>query len=251
MKKYLFLLSLFAFFWISCSSDEVSHEETSESNMSVEDSVEHEEVLTFEEASFTIDVNLEGLNYKGEKVFACSWNDARGENILIHSEYYTDWIGEVRSAYLYSYHYVRTDTGFYLFRLVQDNYEDCDFDVMASFRAEPYITDINEDEYAEVTVCYELGCRSDVSENDMKVIMYDQTNKYGLRGAEYIIFPDEELDEKNFNPNMEEVSTDQTEEPDWSVFRGRYKNEKDFVNAPQGYLEHAKSVWMENVFTRF
>ena len=91
----------------------------------------------------------------------------------------------------FSYHYTKDSKGnTELLRLVQDYEDVCDFDITLEFLGEPTITDLNNDNYAEVSVAYRKSCRSDVSECEMKLIMHDQNGKYGLRGWQYIVFPD-------------------------------------------------------------
>ena len=64
------------------------------------------------------------------------------------------------------------------------DYVPCDgLDVIAEFaKNTAVVTDINNNGVVEVSVPYYLGCRGDVSYDEMKVIMYEGQQKFAIRG---------------------------------------------------------------------
>lgn len=233
---------------LSCSAGELN-ENTDPIHFEVGDSLNQEnEILTFDTERISSNPDLSGVEFKGSLVHAYSWQDQRGENILVQSILNSE-ASKYPSSYLFSRHYIKKGDSLELFREVQDKIENCEFDITLKFLTAPIITDLNSDEIAEVTTSYLLTCRSDVSEAEMKVIMYDQNGKYALRGAEYIIFPD--------YPPAENMEFDLSKfinngsEPEWLEYRGRYENSFDFKSAPLSFLSHADSVWRANVFRNY
>jgi len=66
---------------------------------------------------------------------------------------------------------------------VQDHVLDCQFDLTLEVKpASLSITDLDKDGTAETAFAYELSCGSDVSPNDLKVILHEGAQKYALRG---------------------------------------------------------------------
>ncbi len=236
---------------ISCSSEEgqIEAPSTIEASEDTLVNVTAEEKPKFSAQGILKDPNLEEFEFKGSVESSYSWQDENGQNILINSIARTEVDG-LPAANLYSYHYIKNGAGeVELLRLVQDYEDVCDFDITMEFLGEPSITDLNNDNYAEVAIAYRKMCRSDVSECEMKVIMHDQKDKFGLRGFQYIVFPDAEV-ETDYEYDLSKVnSSDDT--PEWLDFRGRYKNAADFTSADPSYLETADSIWRANVFERF
>jgi hypothetical protein len=89
-----------------------------------------------------------------------------------------------RSRYLWVDHWAVAAGGKpKLLRAVKDHVEACDADVTLAFHDDAFtVTDLDGDGYAEITFAYELGCRSDVSPNDYKLLVLQNGTKYILRG---------------------------------------------------------------------
>jgi hypothetical protein len=203
----------------------------------------------FDPNSITDSADLTGIEFKGELKSSVRFADSRGEHILVNSVEYWQGNYDFWNADLYSAHYLRTDSGLVLLRLVSDFVRECEFDITLEFVGTPSITDANADDIAEVAVCYKMACRSDVSECDMKVIMHDGDDKFGLRGLQMIIFAGEHYPE-NFTYNLEEITEDEVM-GSWNTYLGRYVNNDDFNNAPVGYFEIADSIWRSAAFVDY
>jgi hypothetical protein len=67
---------------------------------------------------------------------------------------------------------------------VHDFVGDCPLDLQARFRPKGLtVTDLNQDGTAEVWLVYRTVCRGDVSPSTQKIIMYEGTRKYAVRGT--------------------------------------------------------------------
>lgn len=92
---------------------------------------------------------------------------------------------ELRSARLYATLFTeQPDAGGaqQLWR-IQDFVEDCPVDVTAAFADPPVqVSDADADGVPEIWVAYRTACRGDVSPSTLKLIGYEGTQKYALRG---------------------------------------------------------------------
>jgi hypothetical protein len=85
-------------------------------------------------------------------------------------------------ADLYAYQYPAT--GLAPTWQVHDFVADCPLDLQARFRPKGVtVTDLNQDGLAEVWLVYRTVCRGDVSPSTQKIIMYEGTRKYAVRGT--------------------------------------------------------------------
>ena len=247
--KHYAIQGILAVLISGCGSVEEKEEhhlanEMSENVSSAEEASSVSEAFVYDPSSFQEIHEIPALEFKGILLGAWKWEDMKGTHYLIHSKKETDPETYPISAYLYSYHYAQNGNGFELFRLVQDYVEQCDFDITCDFAQAPTVTDLDANGQTEVTVCYKLSCRSDVSSNEMKVIMHDENGKYGLRGYDYVIFRGEEDPREGFNANRDAMNPSD----EWEFFMGRYENDTDFNHAPPAFLKHADSIWLTNAF---
>lgn len=94
----------------------------------------------------------------------------------------------------------------------------CEFDLELEMLDDSIeVTDLDNDGLAEISFLYKLGCRSDVSPLDVKLLMYEGTTKYALRGESYERVGETEYAGGAFKP--------------------------DFNGAPPAFLEFAKAKW--------
>ena len=64
-----------------------------------------------------------------------------------------------------------------------DFVRDCELDKVLDYRPKSFsVTDLDDDGVAEVTFAYELTCAGDVSPHTLKILMYEGTAKYAVRG---------------------------------------------------------------------
>jgi hypothetical protein len=133
-----------------------------------------------------------------------SWEDSLGENYLIVSEskemdskqpveaQKTDSMlieADMRDKELYAYNYlVKGDSVALLWKLI-DYVRECPFDLTVEYLTKkPLVTDIDNDGISETWLVYWLGCRSDVSALDLKLIMHIGKAKYAIRGTRIVSY---------------------------------------------------------------
>lgn len=154
-----------------------------------------------------------------------------------------------RGAELAAYQYVKTDSGYRLLWRITDFIKDCTFDVTCTFfKNAVSITDLDKDSVAETTVAYKLSCRSDVSPDEMKVIMHEGSMKYALRG----LMCDPGNGERQEGCATGEINLSKLPKPkeEWEEMLqsfGRYKSDKDFEKAPPAFLSFARRQWLKYV----
>ncbi|MGO3665999.1 MAG: M949_RS01915 family surface polysaccharide biosynthesis protein [Psychrobacter sp.] len=175
------------------------------------------------------------LNNK-DIVAISSWVDATGTNYLVqlqrldYAATFDSPAGEVIS------HLYNVDQATRRVWQIYD-YVPCDLDVIARYTKETaVVTDINNNGVAEVSVPYYIGCRGDVSYDEMKIIMYEGKQKFAIRGNSAI------CDSKTGLP------VDNT-----GYYGGDYKIDEQLLqraalSASQKtvFREHLKSVWRDN-----
>lgn len=148
------------------------------------------QILTFDSKALPPEIR-----YKGEVVAGARWLDNHGENLLLLCETgafkspvppnskenpYKEW---GRAAELQGYHYAKVKEKFTLLWKLNDSVKICPFDLEAVFLPNSLtITDLDNNGVAESTFLYKLGCRSDVSPVQLKLIMHEGKAKYVLRG---------------------------------------------------------------------
>ncbi|NQW43256.1 MAG: hypothetical protein HQ463_07490 [Bacteroidetes bacterium] len=117
--------------------------------------------------------------------------DLKGEHIIILTE--TGYIPSKTIKYsdheadakIFSYDYLlnKTENKYQLYWKIQDFESNCEFDLMMGYLKNTFqITYLNKDGIAEIWIMYQKGCSSDVSPNEMKIIMHEGNKKFALRG---------------------------------------------------------------------
>lgn len=159
------------------------------------------------------------VKYSGKIVGGAKWEDKNGFNVLIICETDETEKGDERSKELFAYQYIIEGENAKLLWKVNDFIKDCPFDVTLSYIPKSLsITDIDNNSIAENTFLYKLSCRSDVSPNDMKLIMHEGDKKYAIRGQMLLQMGNEK-------------------------YGGDMKIDPSFNNAPNGFLDYAKNQW--------
>lgn len=104
----------------------------------------------------------------------------------------------------------------------KDFVKQCEFDLeLEVLENSIEVTDLDDDGIAEVSFLYKLGCRSDVSPLDVKLLMYEGSTKYALRGQSYERVGETEYMGGEFKP--------------------------DFGDAPPAFVDYAKARWQRLV----
>jgi hypothetical protein len=136
------------------------------------------------------------LDFRGTVVEALNWKDSEGEKILIqcvtghfvwkdYLEDSSEYMLQDKSE-LYAYLFLRSE-GEKLFKKqwrVYDYTECFGVDWFAGFIPKATaITDVDNDEIAEISLPYVSICRGGMDPGTMKIIMYEGSTKYALRGS--------------------------------------------------------------------
>tara|TARA_B110000285_G_scaffold184112_1_gene208569 strand:- start:2757 stop:3458 length:702 start_codon:yes stop_codon:yes gene_type:complete len=153
------------------------------------------------------------VNYAGRIVRQLTWIDKNGENLALFTK---------KGFEIWVYHYAFTNGSPKLLRKVRDNEFNCEYDMSLDFMKKTIgVTDLDRDNYGELTFAYEKGCRSDVSPLDMKLLMIENGDKYIIRGS-------------------------QTLDMDDYTYHGTKIIDPAFYNGPSSFLNHASNVWDRN-----
>lgn len=90
-----------------------------------------------------------------------------------------------------------------LLRQITDYENHCEFDNDLQFLTESLIiSDLDKNNYAEITFLYKVGCRSDVSPITLKLMVIENGNKAAIRGKTLprsFDFPKEKVADGSFN----------------------------------------------------
>lgn len=171
------------------------------------------------------------ITFDGKCKKAIRWTDKLGDNIVILSE-----TGEKpsanpdngRDAELFAYRYLLQGSLVQQAWKMYDFEKECQVDLEASFFADsPHITDLDHDGIAELWLQYKTVCHGDVSPCTMKLIVYQSTTKYAMRGHNKV-----QLSEKEFDG-------------------GDYTFDKAFTNAPKVFRDYALSLWNKNILQKW
>jgi len=169
-----------------------------------------------------------GLDWAGEVKAALRYNDDTGENIVFTTEtdnYQSPGKMEgVMDAELFAYRYQRRSGRWSRVWQIFDFVHNEEFDLKVAFipGTSPQVTDLDRDGISEVWVMYELAASSDVRPQPMKIIMYEGTTKYAMRG---------------------ETSVDTGSRYEG----GKYNFDGNFKNGPASFRRFAQKLWNDNI----
>jgi hypothetical protein len=174
-----------------------------------------------------------GITFKGNLKEAVRWKDKSGVNLVITSETEeavskTAPSEDYREKYLFAHHYLLFEDSISQTWKVTDFIKECPLDIAADFVKNTFqVTDLNKDGVTEVWMMYLLTCTGDISPAEMKIIMYEGTQKYAMRGN-----------------NKVEVGKGE-------FVGGDYKFDKAFTQAPAAFRDFAKKLWNANVMAKW
>lgn len=189
---------------------------------------------------YQTNANTNKLKLKSEDIVAIkTWHDAKGSNYLLQFQRIqpvTDMGYYSRKGEIAAHLYVDNKKNIKRLWEVYD-YIPCDLDLIANFSdISGGISDINDNGINEVSLPYYLGCRGDVSYDGMKVIMYENQQKYAIRGNSAIC---------NSSTSLPVDST--------GYYGGDYKIDENLLQQPKLttfekslFRSHLKSVWQDN-----
>ena len=136
------------------------------------------------------------IDFKGSFLQALQWTDSQGENLLILSR--NGWYEYPNNSKcvgpeeqicfggeLFAYRFIKTEKGYQKqWRIFDylDQQSGGDFHINFINRSLS-VTDLDQDQVAEISLAYNYACRYDVSPATMKIITYEGDQKYAVRGA--------------------------------------------------------------------
>lgn len=204
---------------------------------------------------------------RGRAQLGLRWEDANGQNLLVESlvppydEKLPDRDGMLgQSSQLIAKQYVRRDTGWAVLWDIADAIRHCEFDITLQFLGRPTVTDLDNNGITETTILYKLACRSDVSPASMKLLMHENNRKFALRGIMFIDYSGLSDEATNNRPLPTESDICCLDDLDQTAIEtngeywkmdGKYANARDFQNAPDQFLQHARKLWLQHVIERF
>ena len=154
------------------------------------------------------------VDYEGSIVLQLTWIDKNGENLALFTK---------KRIKIWVYHYAFPNGSPKLLRKVRDNELNCEFDMSLNFMNKTIgTTDLDRDNYGELTFAYEQGCRSDISSLGMKLLMIENGDKYIIRGYQKLVLGDNTAE------------------------HGTKIIDPSFYNGPSSFLKHASNVWDKN-----
>lgn len=209
----------------------------------------------------------------GQLLEAWRWRDANGENLLVmyradipsrnERRAQTDpaWRKKLadpntvssaeddgRGAQLMVRQYVRKQGAYSELWRLQDSVSDCWLDlILGPAPHATTVTDLDHNGQSETTVLYALGCRGDVSSDDLKLIMHEGSAKYALRGftvVQYDSIPARQRQPTNpcclGRLNKAQLAKLCDGPPEGYI--GRYFSEADFKGKPE-FMRFARHQW--------
>jgi hypothetical protein len=164
-----------------------------------------------------------GVSVKGKVSDAIKWQDQTGENIVFLSVERKQVTGvdtpsgDAQTAKVHAYQYNKQGDKYQLVWELKDGIDECPLDVAATFIPKSLqVSDVDANQKGEVSFLYKTACRGDVSPASLKLLIYEQKNKYILRGDTYVKMIKE---------------------------GGKFTVDKSFTTAPKGFLDFAKKQW--------
>ncbi len=171
------------------------------------------------------------FKYAGNFIDAIQWKDSLGENIVIrsHSGIYqspADRDNGTNSSALFAYRYIlKNDTADLGWKMT-DFIKACELDITCNFLQEGLVvTDLDNNNVAEVWLVYQKACRGDVSPADMKILMNEGKKKSVMSG-------------------VRRIQISKTE-----VIGGEYKFDASFKSGNTLFRQYAKKLWKQFLTT--
>lgn len=159
---------------------------------------------------------------------ALKWTDKNGENLVmlaVSNRLSKNAEGEALPSAVLTVDHILISSGqkTRTLRSVRDGVAPCDFDLTAEFLGTAVLTDLDGDGIAEVTIAYQLSCKSDISPDIVKLLVIDNGKKYILRGES--LYPGE----------------------DGKMRGGEFEPDPDAARWPKVFLDHARETWRKIV----
>ena len=169
-----------------------------------------------------------GIKYSGKIIDAITWEDDLGKNLVLtyETETVVDKENEEYKFEIYAYHYLLMNNEAKFVWKIYDFVSECPTDHKAEFIKNTLsVTDLNNDGIAEIWVMYLIACRGDISPDEMKIVMYQGSQKYAMRGENKVNIPG-------------------------YVSGGKYTFDKEFLKAPKVFKDYAIKLWNKNILQK-
>lgn len=221
MKTFPVILMSILGFLSACSSADKESAAASTSNVSAEKKPEN---TTSQSVSPLKPLGIadapKEVKYIGEPTAVYQFTDKVGEHLIVVSE-----TGEMVSGpkggdrsfdmEIGVYHLLKKEGHYTEIWKAQDFVRNCMYDLVLGISPNSVeISDIDKDGEGEISFAYQLNCVSDVSPNEMKLLMYEGSTKYALRGTTKVM-----------------------------DIPSKYTVDASFNSAPAGFLDFAKKKW--------
>ncbi|MBN2663655.1 MAG: hypothetical protein JXR68_08385 [Bacteroidales bacterium] len=228
MKNVLtvFFFILIVVFTTNCKNTSSQSDNNSDSSQTVttNTNTSNSNVVSydFEELNFSKNEIPDDL-YVGDITIGKKWQDKAGINYLVISEKTTTRSQQadmdIKSYEIHGYHFVEKDGEFELIREIKDFQSDCDLILDCGLCENSLeLTDINNDNYGEISFLYFLYCAMDASPSTLKLMLLENGEKYAIRGETYV----------NMGPQ---------------TYGGETNVGSEFNNAPAGFKDYAIEKW--------
>lgn len=168
------------------------------------------------------------MKYVGHIINGAKWTDALGIHYVITTEtgrIYSKLEGEedLFDAFLYAYHYVVKNDSTKLLTKIYDYNKGCNLDLELYFVDNTFaVTDLDKNGIAEVWVMYKNSCHGDISPVPTKIIMYEGTKKFALRGESRV-----------------EISASE-------YLGGSFSFDDNFKNGQLVFRQYAEKMWTQH-----
>ena len=229
INKTILCVFTVLFLIASCKDKQPGYKDSAGRNDTVSEIKSHTEVESLtgkshglKDIKFNISELPEGIKYNGTIRSSASWRDKNGINYVMLTETEEKiQNGESRMKELYAYHWIYNDNKPTLLWKTYDFIKECPFDIfLEHIGGSLSVTDLNSNGIAETIFLYKLSCRSDVSPDDLKLIMHEGEKKYAIRGTMQLEYNGESSG-------------------------GQTNIDKSFNNAPKIFLDYARDKWQK------
>lgn len=194
MKKISSILFLFfiILLTINCKNNSSQSDNNSDSSQTVtttNTNTSNAVSYDFEELSFS-NSDISSDLYVGNIIVGKKWKDKSGVNYFFISEKKTTVpsnYGDLKSYEIHGYHFVELNGDFELIREIKDFQSDCDLLSDCGLCDNSLeLTDINNDNYGEISFLYFLYCAMDASPRTLKLMLFENGAKFPIRGETYV-----------------------------------------------------------------
>lgn len=129
---------------------------------------------------------------KGNIVEGLAWRDAVSEHRVLFTSIPVKLDKQgLQSGAIYAYCFVQSGGVWQKEWEVKDRIDNCEVDATCEFFPGSFtITDVDKNNFGEVTFLYKLSCKGDVSPDEKKLIMYEGSQKYAIRGSTILQYPE-------------------------------------------------------------